>query len=182
MRLLQHDAAAARHIRRYQARPRPTAADAAAGRRRRRPRAAPRPRALNNHGIATQPGWSCADPKLGAWEGHMTAADERVPKRFCLGRLQKSLPCFRHARVRMALRAMMLSCGRRGGCRVGSSAHQQLPGEPLDHGTSSTDASPTQSWTEGVSPRTFGGLSSADGLFVGRARTAVIVVGCFGRG
>ena len=112
----------------------------------------------------------------------MTAADERVPKRLCLGRLQKSLPCFRHARVRMALRAMMLSCGRRGGCRVGSSAHQQLPGEPLDHGTSSIDASPTQSWTEGVSPRTFGGLSSADGLFVGRARTAVIVVGCFGGG
>jgi len=62
----------------------------------------------------------------------MTAAEERVPKRLCLGRLQKS---------------------------------QQLPGESLDHGTSSTDASPTQSWPEGVSPRTFGGLSSADGLF-----------------
>jgi len=79
----------------------------------------------------------------------MTAAEERVPKRLCLGRLQKS---------------------------------QQLPGESLDHGTSSTDASPTQSWPEGASPRTFGGLSSADGLFVGRARTAVIVVGCFYRG
>jgi len=65
-------------IRRCQARPRPTAADAAAGRRRRRPRAAPRPHALNNHGIATQPGWSCADPKHGAWEGHMPAAEELV--------------------------------------------------------------------------------------------------------
>jgi hypothetical protein len=70
----------------------------------------------------------------------------------------------------------------RGGCRVGSRAHQQLPGESLDHGTSSTDAPPTQGWPEGVSPRTFGGLSSADGLFVGRARTAAIVVGCFDRG
>ena len=70
----------------------------------------------------------------------------------------------------------------RGGCRVGSRAHQQLPGESLNHGTSSTDAPPTQGWPEGVSPRTFGGLSSADGLFVRRARTAAIVVGCFDRG
>ena len=70
----------------------------------------------------------------------------------------------------------------RGGCRVGSRAHQQLPGESLDHGTSSTDAPRTQGWPEGVSPRTFGGLSSADGLFVRRARTAAIVVGCFDRG
>ena len=73
---------------------------------------------------------------------------------------------------------MMLSCEERGGCRGGSSAHQQLPRESLDHGTSFTDASPTQSWPAGVSPRTFGGLSSADGLFVGRARTAA---SCLGR-